>query len=49
MYIPALSNIHGICMVYTMCMVYTIHIPCNIFIGVPDAPHFADAELETRE
>ncbi len=27
MYIPALSNIHGIC------MVYTIHIPCKIFIG----------------
>ena len=30
MYIPALCNIHGIC------MVYTIHIPCKIFIGVPD-------------
>ncbi len=25
-----LCNIHGIC------MVYTIHIPCKIFIGVPD-------------
>ena len=34
MYIPALCNIHGIC------MVYTIHIPCKIFIGVPDVVEY---------
>ncbi len=28
-HIPALCNIHGIC------MIYTIHIPCKIFIRVP--------------
>ncbi len=31
MYMPALGNIHGTSMVYTM------DIPCEIFIGVPDA------------
>ncbi len=36
MYIPALCNIHGIC------MIYTIHVPCKIFIRVPD---IADRQL----